>query len=389
MSTGTTSHTRYFESIDGLRLLASINIVLFHLEGMGGLNDLNGSPGWLFRIIKGPAFHASLFFMLAGFIYTVKYAARADTLSTRTLITGRLRDLYPLHAATTLMMVPFAFFSLPVPGLENIVGIVFSCIVHLSMLWSFFPLTPHALNRPSWALSAFMLCYLLFGPLLRRVIVPARRRTVIALMVFCGVPGLVWSAFFASVHHHDVYAFFHVFAPVRFFEFMLGMLLARLYHLNITRSRSFRIRDIPWLNDMLIAGTLIVLFFNLRLTAVSNPFLRFAAYHVFVLPLYATLLYRLARGNGIIARLFAFPAVRNLGKCSFYPYLLHIPLVSWLCRIIDRQAGNSHFLHSPGNIALVMGTLYGGSCLFWLLRRKHRKPTYRTHTPAGTSWNHK
>lgn len=382
MSTSTPAK-QYFLSIDGLRLIASANIVLFHLQAIGGLHDLGGTPAWLFRIIKGPAFHATLFFMLAGFIYTVKYAKHADSFNTGALIKGRLRDLLPLHAVTTLLMVPLTLASLANIGPAQIAKMIYSCFVHLSMLWSFVPFFTYSLNRPSWALSAFFLCYFLFGPVLRRVVVPARRRKVVLLMFLCAVPGLVWSAVFAALGRENLYAFFHVFAPIRFFEFLLGMLLARLYYLNNAKPRRFQIQDIPWLNDLLILSMLITIFVTLRLTSSGNAFLRFASYHVFVLPLYATLLYRLARGNGLVARLFAIPTVRNLGKCSFYPYLLHIPLISWTCWISGTCFGYRRFLHSPLNVGLFMVTLYTGSYLFWLWRRKHKKPTYREARAEG------
>ena len=41
----------YFTAIDGLRLFASINVVLFHLEKMGGFSDLP-AKGLFFLIVK-------------------------------------------------------------------------------------------------------------------------------------------------------------------------------------------------------------------------------------------------------------------------------------------------------------------------------------------------
>jgi peptidoglycan/LPS O-acetylase OafA/YrhL len=366
----------YFASIDGLRLVAAVNIVLFHFEGVGGFADMGGSPGWFFRVVKGPMFHASLFFMLAGFIYTVKYAGKASGFRTRSLLAGRFRDLYPLHALTTLAMVPF----LVIGGVGK-VSILLSCGVHLGMAWSFFPYFTHPLNRPSWALSAFFLCYLLFGPALRRVVSLTSRRAVAAMIAGCFIPATLWSLLYGAVGSEYHYPFFHMFAPIRFFEFLLGMLLARLYFLNDTKPRRLRVSAIPALNDLLIIAGLLACFWIIGLRR-HGLLLDFLSYHVFLLAPFALLLYRLARGDGLIGWLFARPLIRNLGKSSFYPYLLHVPLASWLCFVLERTMGYRRFLHSPRNVWLLVAVLYAGSMMYMKVLRKKKRPTYRGEVGA-------
>jgi len=95
----------YYQSIDGLRLFAAVNVALFHyVTTMGGLDTMGGSPGWLFNIIKGPMFHASLFFILGGFIFGTKITPHVDSFSVKNFIGVRLRQLYPLHFLTTVAM---------------------------------------------------------------------------------------------------------------------------------------------------------------------------------------------------------------------------------------------------------------------------------------------
>jgi len=373
----TDSTKQYFGSIDGLRLLASVNIVLFHLVRMGGLHNLHAHPVWLFRILKGPAFHASLFFILAGFIYTVKYASMAPTFSTKVLLRGRLRDLYPLHALTAAAMIPFVVMPCVSAACVNLPRLFYSSAIHLSMLWSVVPFGTFKLNTPSWALSAFFLCYVLFGPVLRRIVCIRSRRAIVALMAGCIVPSLLWSIVYGWVGRQDLYTFFHVFGPVRSFEFVLGMLLARLYCLNNEKPRKVKVQDIPFMNDVIIAATLVLVYLTLVWRAGSSPVVRWMLYHAALLPLYGVLLYRLARGNGLFARLFALKIVRQLGKCGFYPYLVHVPLISWICWLFQHGFGYRKFLHSPGNVCVFMIVLYGGSYLYWLGARKRRKGTYR------------
>lgn len=377
---------RYFRSIDGLRLLASINIVLLHLEGIGGLNDLNGAPAWLFRIIKGPAFHASLFFMLGGFIFTIKFAKHATEFKTVPFLRKRFSELFPLHAITTLIMVALFAIKHASPGSLDVVKLIYSGFIHLSLLYSFFPFSSYTLNTPSWALSAFFLCYLLFGIVLKYV-VQLRNRKILLFLAFlsCTIPlswGLLYGALGTPQH---LYHFFHIFAPIRFFEFLTGMLMAHFFLLSSTDKKTFYSSI---LNDALTIVSLLMIYFLLHFRSKQHPLSTYLAYHAYVLPFYILLLYIVASEQGIIARILGLSFIRNIGKSSFYPYLLHIPLISLITYICERCFGYYKFLHRPLNIFLFIFLLYAGSALYVGKFRKKRKPlvlpqqTVKEETPA-------
>ncbi len=371
---------RYFHSIDGLRLVASINIVLFHLQGIGGLYELGGKPAWLFTILKGPAFHASLFFILAGFIFTIKYAPHSRSFSTLTLVKNRLKDLYPLHAVTTLAMIPFVvipWFS----GQAAAYGkLLVSGLLHLTLSWSFFPMHTYTLNTPSWALSAFFLCYLLFGPTLRLILKLQKRNSVLLALGATILPSIIWAVVYAHFGREGWYPFFHMFAPIRFFEFVLGMCLARLFTINNPGVNPAPSRMKSVCNDFLVLLCIGLIFVSLRIGQSSGQVTYWVTYHVVMLPLYAILLYRLAHGYGVVAKLFSVPFVQELGKSSFYPYLLHIPLISWTCRILEQNFGYRTFLHSPVNILVFMIFLYGSGYMLRQLDPRRKRSTYR---PSG------
>ncbi len=360
----------YFKAIDGLRLFAAVNIVLFHAEQSGGFYAMEGRPWWFFLLIKGPMFHASLFFILGGFIYTIKHAAKAEMFDTRVFFMRRLRALYPLHVVTTLAMVPFAVWGAAEISSGTVAKIVGSVFVHISMLWAFFPFHTYQLNTPSWALSAFFLCYAVFGLVLRRIVRLERRREVMGAIALCCVVLALWATLYAVVHarigfQRDVYLFFHVFAPVRLVEFVVGMLLARLYQVSTykTRGRSVWARGL--MNDVIIVGTLALLFGNLLMRSRGGPVLKYYSYHVVAVPLFALLVYRFARGSGLLPGFTSIPLVRKLGQCSFYPYLLHIPCMAWLSWLMHHGFGYNTFLHWPVNIWLFVAVLYGLSAVYF------------------------
>ena len=358
--------TGYFKSIDGLRLFASVSVVLYHYERMGGFNDLGGAPALFFRILKGPAFHASLFFMLAGFIFNIKYAPHVKQFSSKVFLKSRFRQLYPLHLITTLAMAPFMIFD---NGL-SISKMAFSLFMHLSLLWPVFPFYSYTMNQPSWALAAFFYCYLLFKPMLQFVNGIEKRRMVLLCL---GVPvsvTILWSLLFAWVgYKNDLYVFFHVFPLMRIFEFMAGMLVSRLFIIRTDKERHPIFRS-GWYNDAVIIGTLFLIYASIALRSGAEDIQLWFSYHFMLPVLFMILLYRFARGNGFLSMLMAFPIVRNLGKSSFYPYLLHIPLIAWISFFLNKYFGYNQFLHSPTNVIAFVSGMYLVSMLYTVYFRK-------------------
>jgi len=365
---------RYFNAIDGLRLLASVNVVLFHLEAMGGFNDLSGSPGWLFRIIKGPAFHASLFFILGGFIFTVKFAPKAAEFDTRAFLKKRLRELYPLHLITTLAMV--ALYVVKRWGAGEVINapeLIFSSFMHLSFLWSLCPFGSMNLNTPSWALSAMFLCYLLFGPLFKWSLGLKNRLAVMGWMAVFFIPLATWWLLFGAIGSPEsMYQFFHGFAPIRFFEFGLGALLARFFALRDENRRPPLFIAVRCdLAVLLLCG---LVFVNLSPAVRTAPVSKWLSYHVFMIPIYLTAIYTMSIEKGLFARIMANNVVQKLGRTSFYPYLAHIPLTSIITLFCERVLSYNKVLHHPINIIIFMTLLYGFSYIYvYAFRNKRRE----------------
>ncbi|HEX3019181.1 MAG TPA: acyltransferase [Chitinispirillaceae bacterium] len=362
---------KYFRSIDGLRLLASINIVLLHLEGIGGLNNLNGTPGWLFKLIKGPAFHASIFFLLGGFIFTIKFTSQAQNFKTLPFLRKRFSELFPLHIITTVTMIIMFVIRYGANEDFNLIKLIYSSLIHLSLLYSFFPFFSYTLNTPSWALSAFFLCYLLFGPALRLVVSINKKRLSLTLAFFSCMPVLLWGLLYGVLGTPEkLYHFFHMFAPIRFFEFLTGMLLARFYQLS-NRPKSF---TSALFSDLISILSLWSIYKLLSFHTVDPSLNSYLAYHFYVLPFYFVLLYIMAAEQGIISRILGLSFIRNIGKCSFYPYLLHIPLITLITFAFEKGFGYYSFLHSPTNVIIFMLLLYGLSAVYVNKFRKKRTP---------------
>lgn len=346
---------KYFPSLDGLRLLASVNIVLLHLDSSWLLTYARGWD-FLYPAIKAPLFGASIFFILAGFIYSVKFSDAAKVPATWTFLKERFRRLYPLHVLCTLLILGYVGSKTHL--FQDPALVVRSVLLHISLLWAFVPAWGHSLNQPSWALSAFLLCYLLAPRFARYLNRDHSLRWLWSLLGLALLPSIVWGIVFVMVDYTEPrYLFFHIFPPIRAFEFLFGMILARVHMkggLTVPRH--------PWVSDIALLGVLGMLYVNILFHKTPFAWVNWFSHHTVNTMLYALLLLLLAHSQGNISRMFSWSPIRALGKSSFYPYLWHMPLIGASYLISDRF---KYWIPNCWLGTLVMlAILYGGSVWF-------------------------
>ncbi|MGW2836206.1 acyltransferase family protein [Streptomyces sp. NPDC001493] len=220
-------------SLTGLRFVAAALVFFFHATFSDPPQNPFADQGWEegFRWLFSKAgwMGVSFFFVLSGFVLT--WAVRpGDT------VTGfwrrRLLKIFPNHVVMwVLAMVLFAGATTPVSA----------WLPNLLLIHSWFPQheTFISVNPPSWSLCSELLFYVLF-PLLLRPIMRIKER---ALLLWAGgmVVGMLAvqlvtdflvpenpptpEGFGISLWQ---FWFGYNFPPVRMFEFVLGMILARL-----------------------------------------------------------------------------------------------------------------------------------------------------------------
>ena len=355
---------QYFKALDGLRLFASVNIVLLHIYTQRPVSYMvSVSQGFIDYIIYAPAFNASMFYLLSGFIFTYKYSEQAGKFPVKSFLLKRFKKLYPLHFATTLLMALILIFLSIQNNYINPEKIFLSLSMHLSLLWSFFPLNTYRLNLPSWSLSSFLLCYLLFPVFLKLINKITKQSKVIFYIFLSLIPGIIWTFVYSLFgFNNELFLFFHIFAPIRFFEFVIGMLIARLFRLNKGRNTAYE--KTPYLNTIIILFSLCLIFLNTYFRFSSNKYIYWLAYHVFCIIPYSALIYCFAKGTGIICSFTKIKIIRKLGKISFYTYLIHFPIIYFIPLINTDYFNFSDFLFSPIKILVFLILLYGGSLLF-------------------------
>ena len=248
MPNATTPKANYFPAIDGLRLLASVNIVMLHLGSSNALQYMADCK-WLMPIFTAPAFAAGIFYVFAGFLFASKFSDPERRIPVVPFMFARIAKLYRLHFFMTILMFVVLVFKfsgythLPAPsefmdcaskGLAAMVHPWRSLLLHLTLAWSVVPDLGMKLNEPSWSLTSFFLCYAI-TPWFSRWLFRQGNRTLWVMFGVVFLPGILWALLFGLTDNlwfagYDAkYRFFHMFAPVRVFEYLFGMVIFRLY----------------------------------------------------------------------------------------------------------------------------------------------------------------
>lgn len=334
---------------------------------MGAFHESGGSPGWLFRFIKGPGFSASVFFLLSGFLLASRFQDRPKEFSLKQFLKKRLWDLYPLHFITTLLMLPLVFDS----G-KSMIIFIGSLFQQLSLGFSLWPVSEYTFNTPSWALSAMFIAYLFFPVFLRSLSLKP--------LVFWSLQGLsfsflvVWAFLYDSLMtNYNVHDFFQFFFLPRVAEFYLGIGLYRVY-LFLAAKKRFQVRKVQlFLFPVFLLAVFCGLYFINNGEWRGERMMRWMTTHVFSLPLFATLVLVLALDKQRCLWLWHRPLLRKAGQASFYPYLLHIPWFCWL------SVGGKHLFErdllfsSTGTVILATFILYLFSAFYFQSLGKLRR----------------
>jgi len=388
----------YFPAIDGLRLLASLNIVFLHLASSSALLYAS-SWKWVMPIVKAPAFSASLFFILAGFLFASKFSDPERRLPVIPFMFGRIAKLYRLHFICTVLMFCIlifkfsgihamptswdAFFACISTGLANMAHPWRSLLMHLSLTWSFAPELGMKLNEPSWALSAFFVCYAITPWCARKLSAVTSPKALWLLFGAVFVPGIIWGLIFSvadwgvfpilgDFSNYEVrYRFFHMFPFVRIFEYLFGMVLFRLY-----KERQFRFFEKDYWSGIAQIFLLCCLYASLFMIDSSSISWNFIGHHSLPVLLFGLLIISLTTSKGWLAILFCIRPVRAVGRASFYPYLIHLPLISIAWMLGD--------LNSPQGTLLFLIFIYSISTFYQQYKDHRRKKAKARVIPLPT-----
>ncbi len=320
------------EALTGLRFLAAFHVLIFH----AGLDQLPGVPVWIKNVAGHADLSVSLFFVLSGFILTYNYfdRERGCRVADQQFWAARLARVYPVYLLGLVIAIPQLLGDISLndrtPLLSNIAAMVLvGCLVQ-----SWLPQFAWFWNFPSWSLSDEAFFYWCFPWLLRRLRALTRSQLLVSMLI-------VWLAaqvppVLARIMGPDGLGFVDRSAMplwvkvvqmnplLRLPDFVIGILLGRLYllHGDDPPASQFRLRQ--------LGGVLSLVGLGLPVAAAAfSPEYPFPLTHSrsLVAPFNALLIFGLALGGGLLAKVLASRSMVLLGNASYALYLLHVPLI--------------------------------------------------------------
>jgi peptidoglycan/LPS O-acetylase OafA/YrhL len=290
--------------LTGIRAVAAIFVVFFHFGDSFGV--LFPAFAFLWPVYKSGDMGVDLFFMLSGFILSLNYLDRFQTVSLTyygKFLGARLARIYPVHLFTLLVLTVFILFARGASvKMHDAHYSLFTWLTNIFLvhMWPGFN-RGVTWNFPSWSISAEWFAYLLFP--FSAVWVGLTKRpyiwSAVALLAFM-VP-----CFFGIEHHPTRWALLRVSS-----EFTAGCFLFQIYR------RGWKCPMPPGLSGLL----------SVTICAVCT---RFDWPRAFSLPFLALLIWGLATcTRGCLSG----PVAVYLGQVSYALYMTH-----GLCEIILKR----------------------------------------------------
>lgn len=293
----------YRADIDGLRALAVLSVILFHLD---------------IAIFPGGYVGVDVFFVISGFLISriMHDEIRDGTFSFANFYERRARRIFPSLIATLLLSIIGAALVLSTDDMASFGKELMSTLLFVSNIYfwqniGYFTADVHA--KPllhMWSLSVEEQFYFVW-PLLM-VFLMRKTSTRITLLVIA----LLFLASLAAAEftlREDTNAVFYL-LPFRIFEFLIGAALVWI----IKRPRKWRIS-----NELLVVIGLGMIGYSVHTFTNQTPFP--SAYAL--IPCIGAALIIYAGAGGYARLILANPVANFIGKISYELYLVHWPLI--------------------------------------------------------------
>ena len=311
-----TSSGNFIPEIDGLRFVAIISVVFFHLYGFIEVKDdsfYNSSYNFnfLFNLIKNGNFGVELFFVLSGFVlglpFAKYYLLKGSKISIKSYFLRRLSRLEPPYIIVMfLLLIGSVFIS---KNLSTTDGIQ-SFLASIAYIHNFIYTEPSFINTVAWSLEIEIQFYIL-APLLSLFFTINNKLTRRILLIFTTV---VFSLFSLLVS----LPFLSILDYLQYF--LVGFLLVDFYLLEGSKNKTSILRNTFTIITLLIIFSCNEKYFNTNfqksLWNISVLILIFCAYYNIIL-----------RKS---LKFFSFRVITNVGGMCYTIYLLHFAIISFV-----------------------------------------------------------
>ena len=292
----------YRSDIDGLRGLAILGVLFFHL----GLSSFSG--GWI---------GVDIFFVISGFLITQKIHSTLNkrTFSLSVFFVSRAKRLFPSYITVIFVTFIVAHLVFDRAYLKNVGGEVFASSLGISNLYfwregNYFNLSTHL--RPLlhlWSLGVEMQFYLVW-PLLLMLSGKYLKKYLAIVVIALFITSILFAEYFSGIKNDTSF-----FLPqFRIFEFMMGALLASFN--NIPKPPN-------WLSAVLqLLGLLLIVYATVYFND-QMPYPSFEA----LIPCLGAFLLLYTQCNQWPGLVINNRVVNYVGKISYCLYLVHWPII--------------------------------------------------------------
>ena len=309
----------HFEILDGLRGVAAVMVVIFHLF------DAFSGDNHLIKIINHGYLAVDFFFLLSGFVIGYAYNDRWNKMSLKVFLKRRLIRLHPMVIMGMVIgAICFYFGASPIlfPQLSQVP--FWKVLLTMFVGFTLLPLPTsmdirgwgemHPLNGPAWTLFFEYVGNILYGVFIRRI-----SNTFLSLLVFLSACALIHLAITSP--NGDVFGGWSI-EPAQFrigitrllFPFLAGVLLSRL-------KKTSRIKNAFALSVLMI----IVVLSLPRVGGTENLWLNGLYESFSIVILFPLIVYIGASGE--IKNVVSLKICRFFGNISYPIYIIHFPLI--------------------------------------------------------------
>lgn len=335
------SHRRYMPGLDGLRALAVLAVIFYHL----------GIP-W----VSGGLLGVSVFFVLSGYLITdllVSEWERAQTISLKNFWLRRAKRLLPGMISTVALLLIWTSVFRP-QLLITLKGDAVAALFYVSNWWYIFHHLSYfqSYENPSllthfWSLAVEEQFYLIW-PIF--IFFSVRHPNIRRHLFVISLAGAVLSATLMAVVYHPDTDPSRVYygTDTRAFSLLLGAALAFVWpsqRLSVSLAKLSRV-----FLDLMGTLAFLMIFIMITMANEYDPFIYQGG--LFVLSIAtAIVIAAVAHPSTWLGRLFGLAPLRWIGARSYGMYLWHYPIIMLMNNNLD--SGGMRIVRGLLEVALV------------------------------------
>jgi peptidoglycan/LPS O-acetylase OafA/YrhL len=351
LTTSGDTKNHYLPALTGIRFFAIFHIFLFHLVSLYGseqpkgmenmLAGFNDAPQTLVVFASNGWISTSLFFLLSGFILAYLYWGEDGQLTTtrRRFWLLRAARVYPIHliVMTIILLMQTPWYLSQDMSLSTLVP---SALATTALVQAWVPPWIPLWSWPTWTISALVFLYLIMPWLMTTLSRLSHRQMVIALiaMPFVSIiPTLAYAARQAAGAPWSMNVDMFVANTPLFWVpyFAAGMLMTRIFSV----SRFEPIRSNPSWFAWGDAAFIVVIAIGCT-PGIEQP-LKFFIRQGLLMPFFVMMVLDLARGKGLMARIFSLPVTGFLGETGYSIFIWQsvVLIVTYVSFMINPAIG--------------------------------------------------